>query len=81
MIACHQHDYVEIACMHKFPVKLLLKNGMEIEGIANDTTINNNREECIILKTGDKEQIVVLDKIKEMDVQIENPHFTLVKFD
>ena len=81
MIACHQHDYIEIACMHKFPVKLLLKNGMEIEGIANDTTINNNREECIILKTGDKEQIVVLDMIKEMDVQIENPHFTLVKFD
>ena len=81
MIACHQYDYIEMACLYKLPVKLKMKNGRKMEGIAYDTKINENREECIILKTGDKQQLVVLDKIKEMEAHTENPHFKLVKFD
>lgn len=81
MTTCQQYDYIEIACMYKFPIKLIFKNGAKTEGIAYDTKINNNREECLVLKTADMQKLIVMNKIKEIRVKIENPHFKLVKFD
>ena len=31
MISCANHDYVEIACMYRFVVKLVFKNGKVVE--------------------------------------------------
>lgn len=80
MVSCQQYDYVEIACMHKYPIILTLKNGKNFEGIAYDTKVNDKREECIILKTADAEKIIVLDEIAKMEVQVKNPHFSFVQF-
>lgn len=30
MLSCEQYDYIEIACMHRYPVLLTLKTGQEI---------------------------------------------------
>lgn len=80
MISCQQYDYIEIACMYKFPILLTLKDAETLQGIAHDTKKNDDNEECLVLKTQDKETLVVLDDIATMEVQIENPHFKSVQF-
>ncbi len=80
MISCQQYDYVEIACMYNFSIKLVLKTGIEIDGVACDTQRNEKRDECIKLKIGDTEQLVVLDQISRMEAKNSNPHFQVVEF-
>ena len=80
MISCVNHDYVEIACLYRIEVKLILKNGQIVQGEAFQTIFNENREECILLKTeiGNKE--IVLEKLALMEAITKNPHFEKVNF-
>ena len=80
MVSCQLYDYIEIACMHKYRVKLYLKSGEEISGVAVDTCIDENRQECLLLKAEAGEQLVVLDSLLKMDAKIKNPHFEQVQF-
>jgi Rho-binding antiterminator len=80
MISCNQHDYIEIVCMYHYPVKLTLKSGAVILGIAVDTARNEAREECIKLTTEAGEAFVVLSQLKQLEVTIENPHLQLLLF-
>lgn len=80
MISCANHDYVEIACMYGFEVRLVLKNGQIIHGNASQTTYNENREECIVLKTERGNSEVVLEQVASMEAVTRNPHFEKIKF-
>ncbi len=80
MISCNQHDYIEIVCMYHYPIKLTLKSGDIIEGIALDTQRNDQRDECIKIDIEGVEQLVVLDEIKILEVMVENPHLQKVMF-
>ncbi|CAM3096499.1 Rho-binding antiterminator [Moritella viscosa] len=81
MMKCDQYDYIEIVCMHKYPVKLTLKSGAEIYGIGLDTQRNENRDECIKITVDDVIRLIVLDTILTLDVTVDNPHFQSVIFD
>ncbi len=81
MIPCDQHDYIEIACTYRYPVRLTLKSGVLIEGTALDTAFNANHAECIKLEVNGTEQLVVLDEIAKLEATIDNPHFQSVSFD
>lgn len=80
MISCNQHDYIEIVCMYHYPIKLTLKSGDIIEGIALDTQRNDQRDECIKIDIEGVEKLVVLDEIKILEVMVENPHLQKVTF-
>ncbi|ACE83502.1 Rho-binding antiterminator [Cellvibrio japonicus] len=80
MIHCDQHDYIEIVCLYHYPIRLTLTSGATIEGIAQDTQHNDQREECIKLSTDTGEQLVVLSELKQLDVLVENPHVERVVF-
>ena len=80
MITCNQYDYIEIACMHRYPIKLTMKSDSIIEGIAQDTKRNDAREECILIKVEQADTLVILTDIAKLEVTIENPHFTEVTF-
>ncbi|WP_068547707.1 Rho-binding antiterminator [Thalassotalea crassostreae] len=80
MISCEQHDYVEIACMYNYLIKLTLKSGDEITGIAVDVKRNTSREECIKIKVNNSEQLCVLDSVSKMEALADNPHFKVVSF-
>lgn len=77
MISCNQHDYIEIVCMYHYPIKLTLKSGEIIQGIALDTQRNEQRDECIKID----EHLVVLEGIKILEVMVENPHLQKVTFE
>ncbi|HEY0892294.1 MAG TPA: Rho-binding antiterminator [Cellvibrio sp.] len=80
MISCNQHDHIEIVCMYHYPIKLTLKSGDTIEGIALDAQRNDQRYECIKIDIEGVEQLVVLDEIKILEVMVENPHLQKVTF-
>ncbi len=80
MIACDLHDYVEIACIYKMLLILRLKSGDIIQGVALDTARNELAEECIKVRQGTVDSLVVLDSIMTMEAKKKNPHFDLVNF-
>lgn len=80
MISCNQHDYIEIVCMYHYPIKLTLKSGDIIEGVALDTHRNDQRDECIKIDIEGVEKLVVLEEIKMLEVMVENPHLQKVTF-
>lgn len=81
MISCNQHDYIEIVCIYHYPVRLTIKSGDIIQGIALDTQCNTQRDECIKIDIEGVEQLVVLEEIKILEVTVENPHMQRVIFE
>ena len=47
MISCNHYDYIEIACMHRLNIELVLKNGDSVCGVAADIKRNALKQECI----------------------------------
>jgi len=81
MIACDQHDFIEIACMYHLKVVLKLKTGDEITGIAQDTILNDERDECVkLLMENLSSEAIALSHISTMCAINQNPHFDCVKF-
>jgi len=80
MIDCHNHDYIEIVCMHQYPIDLALKSGETLNCIAIDTAQNEAREECIKVKVDGTLRLVNLEEISKLKIRIENPHFNEVSF-
>jgi Rho-binding antiterminator len=80
MLSCEQYDYIEIACMHRYPVQLVLRSGQEISGTAVDTARNDQKQECVKLLVENENTLVVLDEVLEMMALAENPHFERVRF-
>ncbi|GAA3717653.1 Rho-binding antiterminator [Oceanisphaera sediminis] len=81
MMNCEQHDYIEIACLYKYPVSLVLVSGEQMEGIALDTARNDNGAECLKIRAGDEVRLLPLESLTRMTAAQSNPHFTTVNFD
>ncbi|KXF82587.1 Rho-binding antiterminator [Enterovibrio coralii] len=81
MIKCSDYDYIEIVCLFHYPVRLTLKTGELIEGVAQDTRRNENKDECVLLDVEGSEQLVVLDTISTIEVLVDNPHFKHASFE
>ena len=79
MISCDNHDYVEIACMYKMPLKLVLKSDLVIHCTALDTMRNELGEECMKVRIDNDDGFIVLDSIYTMEATTKNRHFTLIK--
>lgn len=80
MISCSDYDYIEIVCLYRYPVRLTMREGVPIEGVALDTSRNTSRNECIKINSDGTETLIELDGISKLEVLIENPHFTEVFF-
>lgn len=80
MITCEQHDYIEIVCTFRYPLKLTLRSGELIQCVALDTQLNESRKECIKVAQLGRECLIALEEISTLEVCIENPHFQIVRF-
>jgi len=80
MLTCHQYDYIEIVCMYHYPVKISLKSGDIIEGVAVDTVRDQNKQECIKIDNNGQELVIVLDHMASLLVMIDNPHLQQINF-
>lgn len=77
-IACDLHDYLEVACLYGYRLKLTLKDSQVIEGKAIDIVTIEKREFLVIDK-GEKQQIE-LNRLKKLTVLTANSQFTEVIF-
>jgi len=78
MLSCQQYDYIEIACMYHYPVKLTMKSGTVVQAKALDTARNENRQECIKVLIDENEKLIILDDIAMLEVTLSNPHFQTI---
>ncbi len=74
MISCHQHDYIEIACLYRLRLRVILVDGERIEGRARDTGSRAGRE-WLQLETGQGLHELDLERIRRLEALDGNPHF------
>lgn len=58
-IASRLHDYLEIACLYGYRVKLTLKDGRVVEGKAVDTVTIADKREVLLLDTDGMEALTL----------------------
>ncbi|MCC4264303.1 Rho-binding antiterminator [Oceanimonas baumannii] len=78
MMSCEQHDYLEIACLYHYEVRLTLTTGEYITGVALDTCRDENKVECLKLNTGQQVRLLPLPDLVSMTATGPNPHFARV---
>ena len=78
-ISCELHDFVEVACMYGYQLRLILKNNQIIEGKAIDIVKSPERRECLVIDNDSKLQIE-LTQLAKMQVLTPNAKFTEVIF-
>jgi len=80
MISCHQHDYVEIACLYHLALQLKLKDGSTKNGVAQTTQYNADKQECLVIDVEHHLVEIILDEVLSMKAFKSNPHFDLITF-
>jgi Rho-binding antiterminator len=78
-ISCDLHDFVEVACMYGYRLRLILKNNQIIEGKAIDIVNSPEKHECLVIDNGTQQQ-VELTRLAKMEVLTPNARFSEVIF-
>lgn len=79
LIACELHDYIEIACMYAYQLRLTLKNQDVFEGKAVDTWVDKNKREYLVISDGQR-HLIELSQLSKLEVLSDEPRFTVVEF-
>ncbi|MGZ4992867.1 MAG: Rho-binding antiterminator [Methylobacter sp.] len=79
-ISCDLHDYIELACMHGYRVRLTLKNHQIIEGKALNTLTTAEKQEYLIIGIGPEQSRIELNQLKKMEVLTHHAKFSEVFF-
>lgn len=81
-ISCHLHDYIEIACLYHIKIECRLKNGDIIKGIGQTTRYNDNKKECLLIKTLEGNSLELeLTRLSSMTALEPNRHFETISFE
>ncbi|MCY9802765.1 Rho-binding antiterminator [Vibrio scophthalmi] len=80
MISCQQYDYLEIACLYHFLVRITLKDQSVYEGIARDTRYNEHHQECLLIEIKQEEILLPTELMLSLQALTDNPHFSLIEF-
>ena len=78
-ISCDLHDYIEIACMYGYRIRLVLKDNKIIEGKARDI-VSVEKREYLVLVNREQEQRVELINLSKMYVLTDHAKFDEVSF-
>ena len=78
-ISCGLHDFVEVACMYGYRLKLILKNNQIIEGKAVDIVSTTEKREYLVIDN-DSKQHIELTQLAKMEVLTPNAKFSEVIF-
>lgn len=78
-ISCALHDYLEIACLYGYQVRLILKDHQTTEGKAIDTMTTAEKREYLVIDSGKTQQIELV-QIKKLQVLTNNAKFSEVIF-
>ena len=79
-ISCELHDYLEIACLYGYRVKLTLKDNRIIEGKAIDVLTTAEKQEYLIIDNGREQRQIESNQLSKMQVLTANAKFKEVAF-
>lgn len=79
-IQCHLYDYIEIACLHHYTLKIHFVNGEQIIAKAITTRIRD-KEEFLVVETHENkiEKEIRLDKVNKITALDDNTEFETVE--
>ncbi|MCQ8118661.1 Rho-binding antiterminator [Methylomonas rosea] len=77
-IACDLHDYIEIACLYGYQVRLTLNDKRIVEGRALNIVTEEKRE--VLLLDHNPAEKITLDQLAKLQVLTPNARFTEVIF-
>lgn len=80
ILSCDLHDYIEIACMYNYKLRVSQLDDSMIEGVAKDTKTTSDKTEYMVLSVGDKDVDIELTQIKTIESLTENSKFQTVIF-
>ena len=79
-IDCRLHDHIEIACLHRYRLRLRLQGGRILTGVATDTETTTEKAEYLWLDTAAGADRVRLDEIVQLEPLEEGAVFGAVRF-
>lgn len=79
-ISCELYDYIEIACMHRYDVTVLLDDGRMIAGRATNTRVGNDKVENFIMTVDGKLTEVPMHQLIRMETNTPAASFKQVDF-
>ncbi|OQK16544.1 transcriptional regulator [Methyloprofundus sedimenti] len=79
IISCALHDYIEIACLYGYQIKLLLKDGQTVAGKAINILSTPEKREYLLLACEQQIKIELIE-IKELQVLTPQAKFQSVSF-
>lgn len=77
-ISCNLHDFLEIACMYHYQVKIELNDNQSLEGKAMDIVTSFGREYLII--ENDKKHSIELNRLVKLKALTANAKFGEIHF-
>ncbi len=80
LIECELHDYIEVACMYGYQIRLILKNQQTFEGKAKDIVTNTEKREFLVIENAQGSQQIELIQLEKMQVLTPNAQFKEVMF-
>ncbi len=80
IIECEMHDYIEVACMYSYRIRLILNNQQIFEGKAKDIVTTAERREFLIIDNEQGSQQVELIQLEKMQILTPNAQFKEVVF-
>ena len=80
-IDCNLYDYVEIACLYRYPVRVTITDGTSLTGIAVDTVIDADKSESLKLDVDDGDsRLIRLDTLVVLEALATDARFSKVHF-
>lgn len=80
IISCALHDFIEIACLYGYQIRLQLRDEKSITGRAIGTETTSDRREYLLLESAGKPHKIELVEIHRMQAITRNSQFDTVHF-
>ena len=79
-IDCDLYDYLEIACMHRYQMRVTLDSGAVLRGRAVTTATQPDKTEMLVLLTRQGNQNVAMHQLKRIDIETKGATFQHLEF-
>ncbi|MCO6426634.1 Rho-binding antiterminator [Nitrosomonas communis] len=80
LIECELHDYIEVACMYGYQLRLILKDRQVFAGKAKDIVTTADKREFLVIENEQGSQQIELIQLEKMQVLTANAQFSEVVF-
>ncbi|MEM8817847.1 MAG: Rho-binding antiterminator [Pseudomonadota bacterium] len=79
-IDCVHYDYLEVACLYRYDVRVETRDGFTVEGAALDLRMDGNRNEFLVLRAQDREYLVRLSAVSRLEPLEDVAQFSPIVF-